>query len=179
MARALLGQPLPRGGRIAVVGNGGESVLAVDTLISMGLEVPEFHDADKRALKEMLPPHAPVPNNPVDFAAGAIGAEEETAVIEKLASLDNVDGIITSVPRDRSLRAKSLADQRKAVITAVDAFSRIPERYGTPVITRSMMPSEMVEELLRAARIPIYDTVEECVLAMYALVRYARIRRGD
>jgi len=47
------------------------------------------------------------------------------------------------------------------------------------VITRSMMPSEMVEELLQAAHIPIYETVEECVLAMYALVRYAQIRRGD
>ena len=179
MARALLEQPLPRGGRIAIVGNGGESVLAVDTLISMGLEVPEFHDEDKRALKKMLPPHAPVPRNPVDFAAGAIGVEEETAVIEKLASLDNIDGIITSVPRDRTLHAKSLAEQRKAVITAVDEFCHIPERYGTPVITRSMMPSETVEELLRAANIPIYETVEECALAMYALVRYAQIRRSD
>jgi len=53
-------------------------------------------------------------------------------VIEKLASLDNIDGIITSVPRDRSLRAKSLADQRKAVITAVDEFCQIPKRYGKP-----------------------------------------------
>ncbi len=179
MARALLGQPLPRGGRIAVVGNGGESVVAVDTLISLGLEVPEFHEEDKRALKEMLPPHAPVPQNPVDFAAGAIGVEEETAVIEKLASLDNIDGIITSVPRDRSLRAKSLADQRKAVITAVDDFCRIPERHGKPVITRSMAPSETVDELLQAANIPVYQAVEECVLAMYALVRYGQIRRGD
>jgi len=179
MAQALLGQPLPRSGRVAVVGNGGESVIAVDTLVSLGLEVPEFHDEDKRALKEMLPRHAPVPQNPVDFAAGAVGVEEETAVIEKLASLDNIDGIITSVPRDRSLRARSLADQRKAVITAVDEFCQIPERYGTPVITRSMMPSETVEELLRAAKIPIYQTVEECVLAMYALVRYGQIRRGE
>ena len=179
MARALLGQPLPRGGRVAVVGNGGESVVAVDTLISLGLEVPEFHEEDKRALKEMLPPHAPVPQNPVDFAAGAIGAEDEAAVIEKLASLENIDGIITSVPRDRSLRAKSLADQRKAVITAVDEFCQIPAKYGTPVITRSTMSSGVVDELLRAANIPVYETVEECVLAMYALVRYGQIRRGD
>ena len=179
MARALLGQPLPRGGRIAIVGNGGESVVAVDTLISMGLEVPEFHDADKLALKAMLPPHAPIPQNPVDFAAGAIGVEEETAVIEKLATLDNIDGIITTVPRDRSLHAKSLVDQRRAAITAIDAFRQIPKRYGTPVITRSLMPSDAVEELLRDAKIPIYETVEESVLAMYALVRYAQIRRGE
>jgi acyl-CoA synthetase (NDP forming) len=179
MARALLGQPLPPGGRVAVVGNGGESVIAVDTLIALGLEVPEFYDEDKRSLKGMLPPHAPVPQNPVDFAAGAIGVEEETAVIEKLASLENIDAIITSVPRDRSLRPGSLAEQRKAVITAVDEFCKIPQRYGKPVITRSMMPSDTVEELLRAANIPIYQTTEECVLGMYALARYAQIRRGN
>ncbi len=179
MARALLGQPLPRGGRIALVGNGGENVVGVDTLVSLGLEVPEFSEEDKLALKEMLPPHAPIPQNPVDFAAGAVGVEEEAAVIEKLASLENIDGIITGVPRDRSLRVKGLAEQRKAVITAVDEFCKIPERYGKPIITRAMMPSEPVEELLKAAKIPIYETTEECVLAMYALVRYAQIRRWD
>ena len=157
----------------------GESVIAVDTLISLGLEVPEFQEADKLALKEMLPPHAPIPQNPVDFAAGAVGAEEETAVIEKLASLGNIDGIITSVPRDRSLRVKGLAEQKKAVITAIDSFAKIPEKYGAPLITRSLMPSDLAEELLRSAKVPIYQTVEECVLAMYALVRYGQIRRRD
>lgn len=179
MARALLGQPLPRGGRVAIVGNGGESVLAVDTLISMGLEVPEFHEGDKLALKEMLPPHAPIPQNPVDFAAGAVGVEDEVAVIEKLASLDNIDGIITGVPRERSLRARGLAEQKKAVITAIDQFCQIPKKYGVPLITRSMMASETSETFLRAAKIPTYETTEECVLAMYALARYGQIRRGE
>jgi acyl-CoA synthetase (NDP forming) len=108
-----------------------------------------------------------------------MGVEEEVAVIEKLASLDNVDAIITGVPRDRSLHAKGVAAQRRAVINAVEQFCEIPKRHGTPIIARSMMPSETLEELLREAKIPVYDSVEECVLATYALARYAQIRRGE
>jgi acyl-CoA synthetase (NDP forming) len=122
----------------------------------------------------------PVGAHNVDFAAGAMGVEKEVAVIEKLATLDNIDGIITSVPRDRSLRTKTLAEQRMAVITAVDTFCRLPGRYGKPIIARSAnQRSPFVEDLLQAAGIPIYQSVEECSLAAYALARYGRIRCGD
>lgn len=179
MGKALLDQPAARGPRVTLIGNGGENVVGVDTLVALGLEVPEFHEGDKLALKEMLPPHAPIPQNPVDFAAGTVGVEEEVAVVAKLASLANIDGIITGVPRDRTLRPGSLAEQKKAVITAIDDFCRIPERTGTPIVARSGWPSPMVDELLRAARIPVYETTEQCALAMYALVRYGQIQRGE
>jgi acyl-CoA synthetase (NDP forming) len=179
MAEALLSQPIPRGKRIAVVGNGGQSVTTVDNLDALDLDVPELQEADRLALKELLPPHAPVPRNPVDFAAGAMDTTDEVRVIEKLASLDYIDGIITNVPRDRSFRHSSLAERKKEVLTAVDSFSDLPARSGKPIITQRMMPSENVVELLKDARVPIYDTPQECALAMYALVRYGQIRDGD
>ncbi|MCZ2108176.1 MAG: hypothetical protein LC118_01165, partial [Dehalococcoidia bacterium] len=179
MGKALLGQPVARGPRISLIGNGGENVVGVDTLVSLGLEVPEFHEADKLALKEMLPPHAPVPQNPVDFAAGAVGVEEEVAVVAKLASLENIDGIITGVPRERTLSKGTLAEQKKAIITALDDFCRIPERTGTPIVARTFGPSAVADELLKAAKIPVYETTEQCALAMYALVRYGQIQRGE
>lgn len=179
MGKALLGQPPTRGPRIGLIGNGGENVVGVDTLVSLGLEIPEFHDADKLALKEMLPPHAPVPQNPVDFAAGAVGVEEEVAVVAKLASLDNIDGIITGVPRERTLRKGTLAEQKKNIITALDDFARIPERTGTPIVARTFGPSAIADELLKAAKIPVYETTEQCALAMYALARYGQIKRGE
>jgi acyl-CoA synthetase (NDP forming) len=176
MAEALFSQPIPRGNRIAVVGNGGQSVTIVDNLASLGLDVPEFREEDKLELKEILPPHAPVPRNPVDFAAGAMETVGEVRVIEKLASLDYVDGIITNVPRDSSFTLSSLAERKKAVITAVDAFAEIPKKYQKPIITQRMMPSENVTDLLKDAHVPMYGTAQECALAMYALVRYAEIR---
>jgi acyl-CoA synthetase (NDP forming) len=176
MAEALLSQPIPRGNRIAVVGNGGQSVTTVDNLAALDLDVPEFEEEDRLELKKLLPPHAPVPRNPVDFAAGAMETADEVRVIEKLASLDYVDGIITNVPRDSSFSASSLAERKKAVITAVDTFGEIPEKTRKPIITQRMMPSENVKELLRSSGVPMYDTPQECALAMYALVRYAEIK---
>jgi len=177
MAEALLSQPLPRGQRVAVVGNGGQGVATVDNLAALGLEVPEFAEADKRALKKTLPPHAPTPRNPVDFAAGAVDTSGEVRVIEQLAALDYIDAIITNVPRDNSFGKGSLAERKKAVITALDQFASIPEKYGKPLITQRLMPSEISVEILRNARIPMYDTPQDCALAMYALARYAQIRK--
>ena len=176
MAEALLSQPLPRGERIAVVGNGGQGVATVDNLAALGLEVPEFTDEDKLELKKILPPHAPIPRNPVDFAAGGMDTSDEVRVIEKLAALDYIDGIITNVPMERSSGTSSLAGHKKAVITAVESFVGIPEKYGKPVITQKLMPSETNVELLRSGGIPMYDTPQQCALAMYALTRYARIK---
>jgi acyl-CoA synthetase (NDP forming) len=97
-------------------------------------------------------------------------------VIEKLASLDYIDGIITNVPRESVHEASSLAERKKAVITAVDSFVCIPEKYGKPLVTQKLMPSETCVELLRSAGVPMYDSPHQCALAMYALTRYARIK---
>jgi len=177
MAQALFSQPLARGDRIAVIGNGGQGVATVDNLAALGLEVPEFEPEDRLALEEVLPAHAPPPRNPVDFAAGAAQTMDEVRVIEKIASFDYVDGIITKVPTDRSPGRLSLAEQKKALITAMDTFGKIPEITGKPVVAEKMMSSDTTLELLRSARIPVYDTPQQCALAMYALVRYAEIQK--
>lgn len=176
MAEALLSQPLLRGDRIAVVGNGGQGVATVDNLAALGFEVPEFSEEDQLELKKILPPHAPIPRNPVDFAAGAMDTEDEVRVIEKLASLDYIDGIITNVPREASYKTSSLAERKKAAITALDKFVGIPEKYGKPVITQKLMPSETSVEFLRSAGVPMCDTPQQCAVAMSALTRYARIK---
>jgi acyl-CoA synthetase (NDP forming) len=176
MADALLSQPIPRGKRVAVVGNGGQSVTTTDNLAALDIEVPEFAEEDALELKELLPPHAPVPRNPLDFAAGAVDTADEVRVIEKIASLDYIDAIITGVPRERAFGTSSLAERKKAVITAVDAFCAIPKKTGKPIITQRMMPSELVTELLRDAGIPMYETPRQSALAVSALTRYAEIK---
>jgi hypothetical protein len=81
-----------------------------------------FKEEDKRLLKELLPPHAPVPNNPVDFAAGVYEAMDEVRVIEKLASIDAIDGIITNIPMDNTVEQCSLA------MFALIEYARIKKR---------------------------------------------------
>ena len=177
MAEALACQPAAEGNRVAVVAEGGQGVAITDYLSSQGLDVPEFTEPDARALKDLMPPHAPVPRNPVDYAAGAVDANDEVRVVEMLASLDYIDGIITSMPHGRSLRASSLAEQRKAGIDAMERFSMIPEKYGKPVITQTWYPTSNIPEFLRIARIPTFAPSEDCGRAMAALVQYGEIRR--
>lgn len=177
MAEALSGQPIPKGNRVAIVANGGQGVAISDCLVKLGLDVPEFRQEDAEALKALMPPHAPTPRNPVDYAAGMMDAKDEVRVVEMLASLDYIDGIITNVPIDRSFRAVSLAEQKKAGIDALDQFSQIPQKFGKPVITQTWFAAGNVSEFLRNARIPMFTVSEDCARAMAGLVKFGEIRR--
>jgi len=177
MAEALIRQPLPKGNRIAVLGSGGQGVVTTDALARHGLDVVEFDDGAKAKLKEVLPAHAPVPGNPVDFAGGTRSAAQEAEVVRILASLDYIDGIITNVPI-HLIAAKSVADYMKGSIEGAELFAEIPTKYGKPVVTIQFkgITNQNVVDVLKSAGIPIYQTPEDCSRAMAALVKYASIK---
>jgi len=176
MAEALIKLPFPKSNRIAVVGNGGQGVTTTDNLSRMGMVVPEFKQNDKLALKEIMPPHAPIPNNPVDFAAGVYDEMDEIRVIEKLASLDYIDGLITNAPMDRTPKKETLAQEKIAVITAAERFCNISKKHNKPLIAHRLNISPSTAEILRSAGIPVYNTSEQCTIAMHALTQYHKIK---
>lgn len=92
---ALLGAaPLPRGPRVAVVGNsGGPGVLTADALARSGLTVPALDEATVAALRVLLPPAAAT-GNPVDLLATCTPEQLGTAVRLLLAD-DDVDAVIS------------------------------------------------------------------------------------
>ncbi|MDY6933186.1 MAG: CoA-binding protein [Spirochaetota bacterium] len=176
MAEALFSQPLPKGKRVAIIGNGGQGVTMVDKLVSWGVEIPELNESDKQRLKGIMPPHAPIPNNPIDFAAGTMETMDEVRIVEMIASIDYIDGIITNVPFAMSFQP-SLAEQKKSVISAIDIFSNLPEKYGKPIITQKWMEQSNVSDILKSKKIPMFDSTEDCSRAMHALVKYAEIKK--
>jgi acyl-CoA synthetase (NDP forming) len=188
VAEALACQPLPPGRRIAILGSGGQGVVTADACASLGLELPELDSDTVRILMEGLPPHAPRPRNPVDFAGSFRTGMEEAAVVEKLLSRDYIDGVISNVPLNpvawRTTLGfvglpKPLLDITKAAIEGADHFSSLPSKYGKPIITIRFrrFAQDMVLDILRGAGIPVYDTPEEAARAMHALVQYAEIRQ--
>jgi acyl-CoA synthetase (NDP forming) len=176
MAEALITQPLPRGKKIAIIGSGGQGVALMDSLAFLGMEAPEFTEDDKSKIKKLLPPHAPTPKNPVDFAAGGSETMEEVRVAEMLASFDYIDGVITNVPTDRNYSSPSFFEQKKALMTAFDFFCQIPKKTNKPIITQRWFVSDAVSEILKIARIPMYNSPSECAQAMYGLVKYSEIK---
>jgi acyl-CoA synthetase (NDP forming)/GNAT superfamily N-acetyltransferase len=98
-ALVLAEQPLPAGGRIAVVGNsGGPGILAADACSAAGLELPPLGAPTQAALRAFLPPTAAV-TNPVDLLASADGKHYQLALEQVLADpgIDAVIVIYTSL----------------------------------------------------------------------------------
>ncbi len=179
MAEALIRQPLPKGNRIAVVGSGGQGVVTTDALATHGLDVIDLDDEAKTRLKEVLPAHAPVPGNPVDFAGGTRSARKEAEVAHALASLDYIDGLITNIPI-HLISANSPEEYRKGSIEGAELFAGIPKKYGKPVVvirSKGIINQDIVD-VLKSAGIPIYDTPEDCARAMAGLVKYSRIKNS-
>ncbi|MDD5191113.1 MAG: CoA-binding protein [Dehalococcoidales bacterium] len=178
MAEALVSMPLPQGNRIAIIGSGGQGVTISDNCELLGLKVPEFDEETKIQLKKSLPAHAPMPSNPVDFAGGTRTADDEAKVAEALAQIPYIDGIITNMPMYRGWGGNVAAAH--ASIEGAEIVAGIPKKYGKPVITLRWRAGngDIAQDIVRAARIPAYDTPEQAARAMYALVEYARIRRA-
>jgi acyl-CoA synthetase (NDP forming) len=188
MAEALVGQPLPRGKRVAIMGSGGQGVVVTDACVALGLEVPEFDGETTSILQALLPVHAPPAINPVDFAGSYRTTLNEVLVVEKLLSLDYIDGVITNVPVNpmiwglKSASADTdnvLSNSIEASFQAAGRFATLPHKYNKPIITvRFRRTDDPTIDILKEAGIPVYDTPEQTARAMAALVKYAEARRA-
>jgi acyl-CoA synthetase (NDP forming) len=190
MAVALIGQPLPPGRRIGVLGTGGQAVVSIDACQRLGLEVPELDKDTSAALMKLLPPHAPVPRNPVDFAGSYRTAVDEANVVEALLKLDYIDGVISNVPVSPQLwgpKIEKVAGPEilDGLMKIVDQGTRklcgLPRTYNKPIACvrwSSDARRDTVAEKLVESGIPVYETPEQCARAMWALVSYAELRRS-
>jgi acetyltransferase len=78
--KAFSTQPLPKGRNVAIVTNsGGPGILATDSCIRNGLNIPSLSPATIRALRKALPQTASL-NNPVDLVAEAQAEQYEAAL---------------------------------------------------------------------------------------------------
>jgi acyl-CoA synthetase (NDP forming) len=183
MAEALVHLPVPPGNRVAIIGSGGQGVVVSDNCEMLGLKVPALDMDTRLRLKQALPPHAPVPSNPVDFAGGNRSSEDEARVVDALAQIDYIDGIICNSPSFRG-GGDDIGNNARRGIAGAELLASIPEKYGKPVVTlrfnrggRGGRGGDVVGNIVREAGIPTYDTPEQCVRAMWALMEYARIRK--
>jgi acyl-CoA synthetase (NDP forming)/GNAT superfamily N-acetyltransferase len=87
-------QPLPAGGRVAVVSNaGGAGVLAADACGDSGLELAALSEPTLRRLTSILPAAAAIAN-PLDTTA-AVSASTFRACLEAVAADESVDAVIS------------------------------------------------------------------------------------
>ena len=167
VASLLANQPLPAGGRVAILTNGGgPGILAADACDAGGLTVPPLPSEIRDALAEFLPPEAAL-NNPVDTIEGS--PESFGRAIGILAGWEGIDAIIV-------LFVPPLVTMTEDVAAAIrDAVLELPRQV--PVLT-VFMSAEGGPLALRDGpiRVPAYSYPEEAARALAHAVRYAEWR---
>jgi acetyltransferase len=166
-ARALSGQPMPRGRRVAVVTNsGGTGVELADLLADEGLEVPQLSPALQEELRALLPGYGSAVN-PVDMTpAWSLFTTVYPAAVELLARSGEID-VVVPVLLQRSASPEVAVAVRDAVARLRADGNTVPV-YVCWVAPRS---ADAHTGLLQEAGIPCFAWPQRTAQAVGATVR--------
>ena len=168
-AKALTMQKPAKGDRVAIVTNGGGAgVMMSDGLLEVGLKLAELTEETKekfaKAIVEgKLPAHMSY-KNPIDIIGDAPSRRYEVAMRYALED-ENVDVLAVIA----LFQSPALDDG------IVEAVGRMQE-YGKPVVfiaPGGAYPEKMARRIEKTG-VPVFETVEDGVDAVYALVRYGQ-----
>ncbi|MFF0370747.1 acetate--CoA ligase family protein [Micromonospora sp. NPDC005087] len=159
LAHLLVGSPLPRGHRVAVVSDsGGQGALAADILCREGLTVPRLSPALSDALAAVLPAAAALAN-PVDLAgAGEQDLDTYSRIVEMLLASDEVDAVVLSgYFGSYGSDTPALVDRELEV---VEMLADSVRRHERPVVVHSMSHDSEAVQSMRAQAVPTLHTID-------------------
>jgi acetyl coenzyme A synthetase (ADP forming)-like protein len=166
-SKVLANQPVLKNDKIAIVTDGGGfGIVATDSAIENGLEVPELSAETQKKLQKILPSYG-ISKNPVDLTGDAT-SERFQKVLDVVFKDKEIGGVVCIV----LMQVPTLTDE------IIDIL-RDSKVYGKP-ITVCTAGSDYVQERARKLElfgIPVYPTPERAVKAMKVLRDYAKILR--
>ncbi|MBJ7339324.1 acetate--CoA ligase family protein [Mycolicibacterium sp.] len=168
VARTLLAAPMPRGHRVAIVGDsGGQSAIAADVASAAGLTVPPFPAALTEELTAMLPAGAAC-SNPVDLAgAGEQDLQNYAGFVEHVIADGEVDAVVmTGYFGCYGLDTPSLADAEAAI---AERLGTVVSATGVPVLVHTMAPDSLTAKTLGRHGVPTFDRIESVMRALSAI----------
>jgi acetyltransferase len=173
VARALDGQPLPAGGRVAIITNsGGTGVELADLLADEGLTVPALSAGLQERIREMLPPFAS-PVNPVDITpVWSRFAELYPALTDLLARSGEVDAVVP-VLLQRAAMDDATATALLAAVRALRTDAVPVPVYVCWVAPRRARPNA---DRLATAGVPVFDWPARTARAAGLARSYAQAR---
>jgi acyl-CoA synthetase (NDP forming)/GNAT superfamily N-acetyltransferase len=158
-AALLASQPVPAGGRVAIVSNaGGAGVLAADACADVGLHAAVLDAQVQDRLRRLLPPGAAV-SGPVDTTA-AVPPDVFRRCLEQVAADEGVDAILAlTVPTavaDPAPAACSAAVSKPLVLSVLDQAEAVRLLPGGPQVPGPVpayaYPGSAARALAHAAR---------------------------
>jgi acyl-CoA synthetase (NDP forming) len=168
-AIALAWQPPPKGPRVGIIStSGGACGILADECRGHGFEVPELPPPTRRRIEAEIPAFG-VSRNPVDVTAQMLGRPAMfREVLTILAEEPGIDAILLMLTTLTDPLAEQVAND---IVTAVRGLDK-PVLMGwivTPSLARKGM-GRIIE-----AKIPLYDSPERVVFALFALAEWERL----
>ncbi len=167
-AQAFANQPLPKDSSVVVVTNaGGAGIMAADAIEREGLTFAKLEESTIEKLKSNLPAAANS-HNPVDVLGDALADRYEFA-LDLVLDDPNVDTVLILLTPQAMTEAKETAE----------AIVRKAREKPTKPILACFLGASKVEagvRVLRAAKIPQYDSPEGAVATIKAMSDYVRWR---
>jgi len=166
--KALTWQPVPKGGRVAMVTNGaGPIIAAIDHFERLGLQVAELTDQSKKTLTDHYPPTYVIQSgNPCDIT-GSANADDYRFAIQTFMDDPNVDIVMPwFVFQDDPLEE-----------TIVDVLASFQKQKKKPILIGAMGGpfTKKISERIEDANVPVYFSVTEWIAAAGAMAKWARL----
>ncbi len=173
VARALDGQPLPAGDRVAIISNsGGVGVELADLLADEGLAVPALSGPLQDKIRAMLPAFAS-PVNPVDVTpVWKRFAELYPALTDLLARSGEVDAVVP-VLLQRAAMDRATAEALRGAVAGLRADGVDVPVHVCWIAPRDARPNA---DLLQEAGVPCFEWPARTARALGHARRYARAR---
>ena len=165
--KALTWQPVPSGGRVAMVTNGaGPIIAAIDNFERLGLQVAELSDQSQKSLKDHYPPTYVI-GNPCDIT-GSANADDYRFAIQTFIDDPSVDIVMPwFVFQDDPLEE-----------TIVDVLASFQKQRKKPILVGAMGGpfTKKISQRIEDANVPVYHSVAEWVTAAGALAKWSRVK---
>ena len=160
VARILVGQPLPAGDRVALVGNGGGSLaLAADACVDAGLRLAELGPGVRAAVG----PRARLRASTIDLGFEADRDDLERALRAVLTD-DGVDSVL-------AVCAPAPRQATPELIRAIEAARQ--EAAGKPLVACVFGPHPAVVAQHGTTAVPVFDFPDDAAYALGRVTQYA------
>jgi acetyl coenzyme A synthetase (ADP forming)-like protein len=173
VAQLLAHGPLPRGRRVAILGNsGGPGILAADACENAGLAVPTLAAKTQRKLRRVAPGAAVA--NPVDLLAAATAEQYARALDSVLADADVDAALAIFTP----LRGSDTAAIARVLASAAQRSREKPVLASivTGEVELAALRARLTDEHPGFERLPLYAFPESAVRALDRAAAYAEWR---
>jgi 3-hydroxypropionyl-CoA synthetase (ADP-forming) len=165
--KALTWQPVPSGGRVAMVTNGaGPIIAAIDHFERLGLQLAELSEETNKSLKDHYP-STYVIGNPCDIT-GSANADDYRFAIQSFMDDPNIDIIMPwFVFQDDPLE--------ESIVNVLASFQKQKKK---PILLGAMGGpfTEKISEQIENTNVPVYHSVIEWVTAAGALAKWTKVR---